>query len=429
MEEDNHARIVSKGNSPNTVRNPAPMIDVNVHHFILEIAWWGITVGFLVNYLSIYIVHLRASSLLVGALTFGPMLVATFGQLPAARLLRRFGNRRKWMINSIFATRITYLFIAVLPLVISKWLAEITIFIIIIQAIPATIAGISVLTTLADAVPINRMAEVMGKRMAAYGLTVTISNLLAGQILARLPFPVNYQIIFSLGFVASMVGLWHLGRLEISDYVPESSYHENFLIVLKRTINIFPFTGFIIASFMLNLALGMLAPLVPLFYVHQLGASDLQISILVAVGSATVMIGSILLQNISYRIRHERLLAIGVAGYALYPILYSISPSVWWLIPFCIWANFFGAAIAASQFTDLVNLTPTNNRAEFIGVYTMAVNSAVFVGSLSAGLLGEFSINLLQGLRLAAGITLLSAIMFWFLQTQKGNLLFGRNKV
>lgn len=357
------------------------------------------------------------------ARSYGPMLVATFGQLPAARLLRRHGHRRKWMRSSVFATRIIYLFVALIPLVISSRLAEVSVLLIILQAIPGTFAGISILTILADAVPANRMAEVLGKRWAAYGLTVTISNLLAGQILARLPFPINYQVIFSLGFVASMVGLWNLGRLKISDNEPESSYNENFLIVLKQTINVSPFLRFVLASFVFNLVLGMLAPLVPLFYVHQLKASDLQISILVTVGSATMMLSSILMPNLSYRIKHERLLAIGITGHAFYPLLYSISPSVWWTIPFCIWANFFGAAISASLFADLVNITPSKDRAEFISVFTMVNNSAVFIGSLSAGILGEFSINIVQGLRLAACINLLAAIMFWIKQTQKTKII------
>jgi MFS family permease len=161
MNEKDQETIVPNGNFPTDVTSPIPKIEVNIHLFILEIAWWGITVGFLVNFLSIYIVHLRASSLLVGALTYGPMLVATFGQLPAARLLRRHGHRRKWMINSIFATRIIYLFIAFIPLVISTRLAEVSVLLIILQAIPGSFAGISVLSILADAVPINRMAEVL----------------------------------------------------------------------------------------------------------------------------------------------------------------------------------------------------------------------------------------------------------------------------
>ena len=419
MKEKSQEIIVSKHDFPTDGTFTNPNIEGNIHLFILEIGWWGITVGFLINYLSIYIVHLRASSLLVGALTYGPMLVATFGQLPAARLLRRHGHLRRRMISSVFATRIIYLFVALLPLIISTRLGEVSVFLIILQAIPGTFAGIAILTILADAVPANRMAEVLGKRWAAYGLTVTISNLLAGQILSRLPFPINYQIIFSLGFVASMLGLWRLGKLKISDTVPESGYNENFLMVLKRTINFTPFLRFVLASFVFNLTLGMLAPLIPLFYVHHLKASDLQISILVTVGSATMMVGSMLMPNLSYRIKHERLLAIGITGHALYPLLYSFSPSVWWTIPFCIWANFFGAAINASLFADLVNITPSNERAEFISVYTMVNNSAVFIGSLSAGILGEFSIDIVQGLRLAACVNIIAAIMFWIKLTQK----------
>ena len=56
------------------------------------------------------------------------------------------------------------------------------------QAIPATVSNIAFLSMLADAVPEDRMTQVVGWRIAAFGLANTVSTLLGGRLLQRCPF-------------------------------------------------------------------------------------------------------------------------------------------------------------------------------------------------------------------------------------------------
>jgi MFS family permease len=274
-------------------------------------------------------------------------------------------------------------------------------------------AGIASLSVIADSVPSNQLEELQGKRMAAYGFTVMMSNLAASQILLWIPFPINYQILFFLGFLTSMLGLSQLAKVRVPDYAPMPELKGTIFHVLIRTVKVAPFWHFIASAFTFHLALGMLATLVPIFYIWNQGASDFQISLIAIAGSATVMIGSLLFRYLAKRFKQGLLLAIGVGGHALYPLLYTLAPSIWWIIPIAVFANIFGAAIGVSLFAGLVKITPEGDRTEFIGVYIMSINIAVFIGSLFAGFLAQNNSAIIPCMWLAFAINLTAAGMFW----------------
>ncbi len=75
---------------PDAALTPA-QTEANIRRLVWEIGWFGVAWGAVINYLQVYEVRLGASSLLVGAITYGPALVSIFWQLPAAGLITRQG--------------------------------------------------------------------------------------------------------------------------------------------------------------------------------------------------------------------------------------------------------------------------------------------------------------------------------------------------
>jgi len=412
-------RIAHNLGHPRLRRGATDEISENMRHLVWEFTLWGVVVGFMVNFLNVYTVRLGASSLLVSAVTYGPTLIVMLGQLPVANLLGKTGHRMKWMLGSMFTARLFYLLIALLPFFISERKAELTVLLIVLQAFPGTVAGVSSLAIFADSVPSERIAGLQGKRMAAYGLSTTLSNLIAGQVLLRLPFSFNYQVLFIAAFLASLGSTYHLSRLTVRDYAPISEIDWNFFNVLNRTLRYRLFTLFIIAASVFHVALGMLAPLVPLYLVRLLKATDYQYSLLAVTGSTTVMVSSLIIRKFVYQIKPGMLLVFAIAGHGLYPLLFSIAPSIYWIYPFSVFANIFGAAIGVSLFADLVKITPLGDRTEFIGVYVMSINAAVFLSSLFAGFLAKDLDYIVPGIRLAGLVNLSAALIFWLLQKKK----------
>jgi MFS family permease len=162
------------------------------------------------------------------------------------------------------------------------------------------------------------------------------------------------------------------------------------------------FALFTLAVTTLHMAIGMAGPLLPVYWARTLDATDGQISIVVTTASGMMVVGSLVMRRLIPIIGREWGLALGAAGYALYPLLTSFSPTIWWVVPWAALGGAFTATIFITLFDNLVAVTPDHDRTLYIGVYSVFVNSALVVGPLLAGVLGRTPEGLVLGLRLAA---------------------------
>jgi MFS family permease len=406
----NLLNLLSFRRAPDAASTPA-QVEANYRHLVWEIGWFGVTWGTLFNYLQVYEVRLGASSLLVGAITYGPALVGILWQLPAARLITRTGHRMRWVIGAGFYYRLMFLLVALVPFVLLQGRAQATAGLWVLQAVPSTVSNIAFLSMLADAVPGDRMTQVVGWRMAAFGLTNTAATLLGGVLLQRIIFPLNFQVLFLIGFAASLVSWWHVRQIHVPDREPDRSKRRALLREMSQTLRYPRFGRFLIAVGALQFALGMIAPLLPLYWVRGLGATDGQISIVMTAFSGAMVLGSLTMRRLVVRIGRERALAAGALGYGLYPLLTSISPSVWWLIPWAAMAGALNAAMTVSLFDNLVSVTPDTDRTNYIAVYNVAVNIALFSGPIVAGVLAANGAQIALALQVAAGVALVAGVL------------------
>jgi len=386
-------------------------IEANIRHLVWDIAWFGLLVGTTINFLQVYVVRLGASSLLVSATTYGPALVNIFWQLPAAQLMGRTGHRMRWTLRAGLLYRLFYLSVALVPFITTVGRAEWTVLLLILLAFPMSISTVGFLSVMADAVPADRIAQVVGWRMAALGLTSTLSTLLAGRVLQWLPFPLNYQLLFIVGFIGSLGSSWYVASLHVPDRPPEKPEPGHWLREIGRIRRYPGFVRFALTVGILHLAIGMMTPLLPLFWVRRLDATDGQISIIVTVASATMVLGSLLMRRVVRRIGRGRALAAGALGYGLYPLLTSFTASVWWLIPWAALGGFFNAIIAVTLFDTLVANSPEDDRANYIAVYNLCANVALFLGPLIAGFLARGADGRL-GLQVATGVAFVAGLLF-----------------
>ena len=200
---------------PDAALTPA-QTEANIRRLVWEIGWFGVAWGAIMNYLQVYEVRLGASSLLVGAITYGPALVSIFWQLPAAGLITRKGHRMRWVIGAGFFYRLMFLLLALIPFFMLQGRAQATAGVWVLQAIPATVSNIAFLSMMSDAIPASRIIQVVGWRMAAFGVANTATTLLGGVLLERVRFPLNFQLLFLIGFAAS----WSVGGMSDTSTSP-----------------------------------------------------------------------------------------------------------------------------------------------------------------------------------------------------------------
>ncbi len=396
-----------------TASAPLDVTEANIRRLVAEITWYGILIGTTMNLIQVYVVRLGASSLLLGAVTYGAALVSILWQLPAGRLMAASGQRLRWVVNSLLTHRLLYLAIALLPFFITRGRAEITVLLVILQAFPLAVANTSFLAMMADMLPPRRTTQIVGWRMAGLGITSTLSTLVAGRILQWLAFPLNYQVVFLIGFAASLVSVWYVKQLQVVDPPPHRS-EKPLLGDVGRMLQRPGYGVFLLVACLSHVVIGMISPLLPLYWVRLLAATDGQISILVTAASAAGVVGALSMQRIVRRIGRVWALALAPAGYALYPLLTSFSPSIWWLIPWAMMAGFFISALYTTLFSNMVALTPDHERTEYVSLYNLALFGGMFIGPIISGFLADIPGGIVLGLRLAALVGLAAGLLVVF---------------
>ncbi len=69
----------------------------------------------------------------------------------------------------------------------------------------------------------NSRAHAVGRRNILLAISITIATLLCGQILDRVVFPHNYQIVFLIGAVGAMLSSYHIGRIRKPDPIEQAT--------------------------------------------------------------------------------------------------------------------------------------------------------------------------------------------------------------
>ncbi len=257
-------------------------------------------------FLQVYIVRLGASSLLVGAITYGPALVAMLWLIPAGRLITRTGHRMRWVIGSGMLFRLVLLAIPLVPFFTTAHRAELTALIWVLSAVPANLSNLAFTSMMAEAVPEERRQQMVGLRIAAFGMVNTITTLLAGPLLQSMSFPINYQVLFLVGVAGTMVSWWQVTKIHVPDPPARVGKQPPLTLELGEMVRYPGFVRFVAGVTVLQLALGMIAPLLPIYWVRTLDIADGPVSVIMSVATGTMVIGSLAMRNIVRRIGRER---------------------------------------------------------------------------------------------------------------------------
>lgn len=412
----------------------------NFRHLYADTFWFGVLSGSAMGFLAIYAARLGASGLQISLLTAGPALLNLFFSLPAGRWL----EGRALVPTSFWAAVFYRLgFLALIPL---PWLFSDShqirgvILITLSMAVPGTLLAIAFNAMFADLVPPEWRAEVVGKRNALSAVSMTITTLICGQLLDHIQFPLNYQIVFSLGALGAALSTYHLGRLKMSSTAQPPVRAEKpigdlarpgmlrFLDTLRMPaglrflarsgnkpllrFDLFKgrFGRFILAYLLFYTFQYIPLPLFPLAYVNHLHLTDGEISLGSAIFYTVMTLISLRLRRLSTRFGYHRLLAFSAIGYSFYPLLIGLAQDArpYWL------ASLLGgsmwALLSASLINRLMEVVPDEDRPAYMALHNLALNLGILTGSIIAPLLAD-STGLPQALIIGAGLRLVAGLL------------------
>jgi MFS family permease len=400
----------------------------NFIHLYFDIAWFGILSGSAINFLNIYAARLGASAFQIGLLGAMPAIVSLFLSIPTGNWLqnRPVGKAVFW---TALLSRVGYFLWIPLP-----WLfgnqGQIWALTVITLAMGIPMCGLSVgfNALFASAVPPEWRASVMGNRNVLQSLTFILSSLGTGYILNHLRFPIGYQVIFGIGFLAAAMSTYHLYFVrpqkeafteaildpEALPRVENKKRPINWHVTLRLDIWRTSFRKILLVFLGFHLAQYLALPLFAVYTVNVMHLTDANIGIGTGLFYVTALLGSTQLGRLERQVGHHKLTGWGVIGMSIYPLAMGLSHTAfqYYLLSFV--GGFVWALVAGAYANYLLENIPVDDRPSHLAWYNIVLNIAVLFGSLVGPLLAGWigigvSLVVFGVLRLLAG----AAILKW----------------
>ncbi len=410
----------------------------NARQLYADVFWYGLLAGSTLAFLSVYAAHLHATSFQIGLLTAGPAVVNLLFSLPAGHWLEKQPTARAVFITSIW-NRLGYVVLIPLPILLPAaaqvWALPL---IVLLMSIPGTILAIAFNALFADAVPPERRAHVVGRRNALLAMSSTLSSLACGWLLDRIAFPLNYQIVFTLGVVGAGLSSFYRGRIRLTTPpparvnraidddarpgqfrfadAPRPAIGLRFLTrgagqkLLRWDLLRGSFGPFLAAYFCFYTTQYLTIPLIPLMWVHELHLSDGTISLTSAIFWVVMLFASMGLARLTLQVGNQRLLTWGAVLYGFYPLWHGLArdATLVWV------ASVMGGAVWALTNGGLVNRlmerVPNDDRPAHMALHNLALNLGILAGSFLGPALAE-SIGLREALIAGALLRAFSGLL------------------
>ncbi len=362
-------------------------------YLLIEI-FWAAFLSAAAAFNAPFALRLGASNADIGLLSSIPALLAILVTLPAGQFLTRQRKRMPWLLGSLLLSRIGYLLVIFIP-----WLpfgnqGAGLVWLLIVFTIPAHFFNVAWGPMLADVVPETDRARVFALRNILLASVITVGVFLAGRWLQSVPFPLNYQILYGVGFAAAMVSTYYLTRLKVPEsHVPEPPAQALGPAALLRgwrdAFRTEPdFTRITLNTLLHGIGLWMIGPVYVLYYVRTLGAQEGWLGLNSMMANLTPIIGYYLWQRGVMRLGENKVLRWMAPACGFFPLWVA----AWRALP----PIMVAAVINNLLMPGIVNLATTRccsscpaAQPVFLALYTTIMNIGAFIMPLIGVKLAE----------------------------------------
>lgn len=368
-------------------------------------------------FLPVFLTRLGASNLQVGLFSSMPGVTGLVLAILVGRFLQTRRNIVPWfslsrlMVISCFA--MTGLVTMILP---KEYAVISTLAIWAFATLPQTALAVAFSVVMnAVAGPEGRYA-LLSRRWAIFGLTGVIGTFLVTRVIDRVAFPLNYELMF-LGLSAGgLISFYFSSRITLPDQTPPPlstatsarDSLKNYLELLRSNP---AFVSFSSKRFVYFSALALSQPIMPLYFVRTVGASDSQIGTINMTFTSVMLVGYFLWPWVSKQRSGRFVLLATSLGMVFYPALTATTVSVEWIMVFAGVAGLFQAGLDLVFFDELMKTVPVEYSATFIAL----AQSMQYLSAMLAPMLGTWLadyIGLSGALLVSAGLRLIGFLLF-----------------
>ena len=364
---------------------------LNQRNVLIDAIGVGITAG-VGSFLSVFLVRLGASGFMVGLLTAMPALTGMVLAIPVGEFLSRRANIIPWFARSRFLVLSCYVLTGLVPFVTQTREAELIILIWALATLPQTIVTVAFTVVMGGVAGPRGRFTLMSRRWSILGLTNSLTVVIVGQMLNWFDFPLNYQVVFIGSAIGAFISVVFSSSLRLPpQVVPQQQ--QGLLQTLREHGGSLrynkPFLNFTVAQFVFRCGLTMALPLLPLYWVRAVGATDSQISVINSTNTFVLMVAYFVWTKVADRRGERFVLLVAAFGVSFYPLLTALTATPNVLVLWAGLAGFFVAGVDLVFFDIVLATCPAENQAAFVGIYQTTVYVATFIAPLTGTLLAE----------------------------------------
>jgi len=368
-------------------------------------------------FLPVFLTRLGATNFQVGLLSSMPGVTGLVLAILVGRFLQTRRNVVPWYSLSRLMVIMCYALTGIFTLLVSeKFTIIATLAIWAFATLPQTALAVAFSVVMnAVAGPEGRYA-LLSRRWAIFGLTSVVGTFIVTRLIDILDFPLNYAIMFMVLSFGGFVSYYFSQRINIPDQValplPDSrSPRQNLGNYLKLLRENPAFLSFSSKRFVYFSALVLSQPIMPLFLVREVGATDSQIGTINMTLTLVMLVGYFVWPWVSRRRGGRLVLLATTLGMVLYPALSAATPRIELIILYAGIAGLFQGGLDLVFFDELMKTVP----AEYSATFVSLAQSMQYMSMIVAPLLGTWLagyIGLGGALWLSAGLRLVGFLLF-----------------
>ncbi len=368
-------------------------------------------------FLPVFLTRLGATNFQVGLLSSMPGVTGLLLAIVVGRFLQTRTNIVPWYSLSRLMVILCYALTGILTLAVSeKFVIVATLAIWAFATLPQTALAVAFSVVMnAVAGPEGRYA-LLSRRWMIFGLTGVVGTFIVTRLINLIDFPVNYAIMFLVLSVGGFVSYYFSNQITLPDAVPpplakSASPREsiqNYLSILRANP---AFLSFASKRFVYFSAIVLSTPIMPLYLVRDVGATDAQIGTINMTMTLVMLVGYYVWPLISRQRGGRFVLLATTLGMAFYPALSAATPRVDLIILYAAIAGLFQGGLDLVFFDELMKTVP----AEYSATFVSLAQSMQYLSMIIAPLLGTWLatyIGLDGALWLSAGLRLAGFVLF-----------------
>ncbi len=381
---------------------------LNFRHLVYDVLWFGLAFPAIDRFRDVYAIRLGADATQLTWIASLPALMLLFTSSIAACWMSRYSNSSESIRFPGIIFRLMFLLPALTPYIPAQFQLP---WLILSFVLPATGQGISAVgfvVMMREGISGSSIPALSSRRTMVMNVSVAISGLAMGFWLERAPFPFNYQLMFVVAFVLSLVSWWHVKQVKpVPELVAPRSPSSPRVNPWKSS----SFQQLVVIIAMCFVTFTAIRPLISLYMVNTLHADEWFLSNFGLVELVAGALTAAFAHKLVYRFGNRTMIAIGLIGTGVAAVVIAGAQT----LPVTLISAAVGGAawalVSIGQFSYFSETTPHENKEAYTTAYHQVVFVAMFIGPMLGNLLNTGNIPIITALCIGAAFRVLAGLL------------------